>query len=445
MSNFIGACYGNEIICAAVVIAILLLFMLWQRLRLPPGGELEKAIRAEMREAREEASRNARDLREEVAGMQAKSSEAQQREATQILQNIQVLSDRLKLEMASEREQISRQMSEMRQTNEKKLEEIRQTVDEKLHSTLEKRLGASFKLVSERLEAVQRGLGEMQTLATGVGDLKRVFSNVKERGTWGEYQLGAILAEILTPDQYAQNVRTREGSGFVEFAVKLPGHRADHDHPVWLPIDAKFPKEAYERLGEASRAADRERVQAASDELRRAIAKMAKEINEKYINPPNSTDFAILFLPTEGLYAEVLRQPGLHDELQRECRVIVAGPTTLAAILNSLRVGFQTLAIERRASEVWQVLGAVKTEFGKFGAVLDKVKRQITTVSNTLDESSRRTRVMERRLRDVAQLPAGTADNILEFDNDEEDEEEVKAGEEQEGVIHNSGCAPGAR
>lgn len=617
---------------AAIVIATVLLFLLWQRLRHPMGGDIEKALRAELREAREESSRHARELREEVIGTQAKSNEtlvktvnmlgddqkqlldglsrstkdasvavrtdieklierttdglkhiqistenklevvrqttekkladgddAQQKRSEQVLHTIQTLSDALKSDMATQRDRIALQLSEIQRTNEdrfekvrttleekikamaddqntrlelvrqttetklqagedsqqrrsadvvktiqaltesiktdmasqrerlhsqlqdiqkanedrfdkvrltldeklrgmgddqrkhlaevvaalknvesgqqqeqaksrellnqkfeqiqasneKKLEEMRQTVDEKLHSTLEKRLGESFKLVSERLEAVQRGLGEMQTLATGVGDLKRVLGNVKERGTWGEYQLGAILAEILTPDQYAQNVRTKEGREAVEFAVKLPGRGVDHGQPVWLPIDAKFPKEAYERLVEASRAADAERVQSASDELRRAVAKMAKDISEKYINPPASTDFAILFLPTEGLYAEVLRQPGLHDELQQKCRVLVAGPTTLSAILNSLRIGFQTLAIEKRASEVWNVLGAVKTEFGKFGDVLDRVKKQITTVSNTLDESSRRTRAMERKLRSVEQLPAGDAKSIL--------------------------------
>ena len=300
-----------------------------------------------------------------------------------------------------------------RSSNEKKLEEMRKTVDEKLHSTLEKRLGESFKLVSERLEAVQRGLGEMQNLATGVGDLKRVLGNVKERGTWGEYQLGAILSEILTPDQYAQNVRTKEGRESVEFAVRLPGKGHDHDSPVWLPIDSKFPREAYERLVDAARIADVEGVEAASAELRRVVIKMAKDIQDKYINPPASTDFAILFLPTEGLYAEVLRQSGLHDEIQQKHRVLVAGPTTISAILNSLRVGFQTLAIEKRAGEVWTVLGAVKTEFGKFGDFLDRVKKQINAVSNTLDESTRRTRAMERKLREVEQLPGDQAGPIL--------------------------------
>ncbi len=331
-------------------------------------------------------------------------------------------------EQQKARESLDQQFRQIQESNEKKLEEMRRTVDEKLHDTLEKRLGESFKLVSERLEAVQRGLGEMQSLATGVGDLKRVLGNVKERGTWGEYQLGAILAEILTNDQYERNVRTKEGRETVEFAIKLPGRDRDHGRPVWLPIDSKFPKEAYERLVDASRLADADGVAAASAELRRAVTKMARDIQEKYIHPPESTDFAILFLPTEGLYAEVLRQAGLHDELQQKHRVLVAGPTTLSAILNSLRVGFQTLAIEKRASEVWTVLGAVKTEFGKFGDVLDRMKKQIHTVANTLDDSSRRTRVMERRLREVEQLPDDQARAILSLATSETD----ASGEEDE-------------
>ncbi len=258
----------------------------------------------------------------------------------------------------------------------------------------------------------------MQSLANGVGDLKRVLSNVKERGTWGEYQLGAILSEILTVDQYARNVRIKEGRESVEYAVKLPGRPQEQDQPVWLPIDSKFPREAYERLVEASRAADAEGVESATAELRRTIIRMARDIQEKYIHPPASTDFAILFLPTEGLYAEVLRQAGLHDELQQRHRVLVAGPTTLSAILNSLRIGFQTLAIEKQASEVWTVLAAVKTEFGKFGGVLDKMKKQLYTVTNTLDESAQRTRVMERKLRHVTQIPMDQARTILALEPD---------------------------
>jgi len=328
-----------------------------------------------------------------------------------------------------------RKLAEIQASNEQRLDAMRQLVDEKLQSTLEQRLGESFRLVGERLEAVQRGLGEMQALANGVGDLKRILVNVRERGTWGEYQLGAILEDILTPGQYEANVRITEGREQVEYAVKLPGR--GRDAPVWLPIDAKFPKESYERLVEAATAADAASVQSASAELRTVVARMAQDIQRKYICPPASTDFAILFLPTEGLFAEVLRLPGLHDTLQRKDRVLVAGPTPLAAILNSLRVGFQTLAIEQRAGEVWQVLGAVKTEFGTFSNYLDLIKRQIQTVSNTLDLSSRRTRAMQRKLRSVEELPRAEAGALLGLpvdeplgggaeDDVEEDSEEVQ-------------------
>jgi DNA recombination protein RmuC len=261
---------------------------------------------------------------------------------------------------------------------------MRVTVDERLHGTLERRLGESFALVSERLEAVQRGLGEMQALASGVGDLKRVLTNVRTRGVWGEYQLGAILEQILTPDQYCANYRPRPECGeTVEFAVRLPGREPEGD-PVHLPIDAKFPQEDYQRLLDAAERADSEALSSATAALVRAVRSSAREIGEKYLVPPATTDFAIMFLPTEGLYAEVLRQPGLVQELQAECRVVVAGPTTLAAILSSLRMGFRTIAIERRSSEVWRVLGAVKSEFGKFGEVLERVRRQLATASNTI-------------------------------------------------------------
>ncbi len=314
------------------------------------------------------------------------------------------------------RSSLEQRFRQIQESNEKKLDEMRRIVDEKLHDTLEKRLGHSFKRVGEQLEAVQRGLGEMKSLATGVDNLQRVLVNVKERGTWGEYQLGNILADILTPEQYAQNVAITDGRETVEFAVKLPGRESDHAQPVWLPIDAKFPRESYERLVDASVNADAGGVKTAAAELQRAVERMAKDIKEKYIHPPASTDFAILFLPTEGLFAEVLRQPGLQNRLQQHYRVLVAGPTTLSAILNSLRVGFQTLAIEKRTSEVWQILGAVKTEFGKFGNVLEKIKKQVNTVSNTLDESAQRTRVMERKLRAVEEIPADQTATVLGAD-----------------------------
>jgi DNA recombination protein RmuC len=291
---------------------------------------------------------------------------------------------------------------------------MRKTVDEKLQGTLEKRLGESFKIVSERLEAVQRGLGEMQNLATGVGDLKRVLTNVKSRGTWAEVQLGGILEQFLVPEQYAKNVKTKKDSGeMVEFAIRLPGRPDEPESAVWLPIDSKFPQEDYLRLQEAAEQADAEGVQKAGDALARTLRSEAQKIQEKYLDPPSTTDFGIMFLATEGLYAEALRQPGLASELQQKHRIVLAGPTTLAAILSSLRMGFQTLAIEKRASEVWEVLAAVKTEFERFGEVLDRLKRQLKTAGRTIEKAEVRTRAMERRLRDVERLPESDAEGIL--------------------------------
>jgi DNA recombination protein RmuC len=283
---------------------------------------------------------------------------------------------------------------------------------------LEKRLGESFRLVSEQLEAVARGLGEMQKLASGVGDLKRMLTNVKTRGTWGEFQLGDILAQLLTPEQYAQNVKTKAGSdAIVEFAIRLPG-RGENDTPVWLPIDAKFPQEDYLRLLDAAEQADREACERAASGLARAVEKAAAEITGKYLDPPRTTDFAILFLPTEGLYSEILRRPGLVEKLQADYRITVAGPTTLAALLNSLRMGFRTLAIEQRSSEVWQTLAAVKTEFSKFAVILEKVRRQLETAAGTIEQTGVRTRALERRLRAVEELPEAEAARLLKLDDE---------------------------
>jgi DNA recombination protein RmuC len=307
-------------------------------------------------------------------------------------------------------------VKELQESNEKKLNEMRKTVDEKLQDTLEKRLGESFKIVSDRLEAVHKGLGEMQNLATGVGDLKRVLTNVKARGTWAEFQIGAILEQILTIEQYEKNVCVKAGSAErVEYAVKLPGPKDDPGNCVWLPIDSKFPQEDYIRLQDAAEKADPEAVQSALNALARAIRVSAKDIHDKYLNPPDTTDFGIMFLATEGLYAEVLRQPALADELQQRYRIVLAGPTTLVAILSSLRMGFQTLAIEKRTSEVWKVLGAIKTEFSKFGEVLEKVKRQLSTASRTIELTGVRSRAMERKLRSVEQLPEAEASTMLEL------------------------------
>ena len=308
------------------------------------------------------------------------------------------------------RETLERQLQALRQGNEQKLEQMRATVDEKLQGTLEKRLGESFKLVSERLEAVQRGLGEMQNLAADVGGLKRVLTNVKVRGTFGEVQLGALLEQILTPEQFARNVCIKPGSReIVEFAVRLPGS----DKPVWLPIDSKFPQEDYLRLQAAEQSGERDAEAAALEALGRAILKAAKDIHDKYIHPPHSTDFAILFVPTESLYAEVLRNAGLVEKLQQECRVVISGPSTLAALLNSLRMGFRTLAIEKRSSEVRLLLAAVKTEFQSFSSVIDSVKRNLDTARRTIDQTDVRTRQMERKLRDVETLPGEQARELL--------------------------------
>ncbi len=305
---------------------------------------------------------------------------------------------------------IEQKLELIRSDNSMKLEEMRKTVDEKLHETLEKRLGDSFKLVSERLEEVHKGLGEMQSLATGVGDLKKVLTNIKTRGTWGEVQLGAILESILTPEQYSKNVATKKGSqNRVEFAVRLPG---TGDEPVWLPIDAKFPKEDYEKLVDAQDAAQVEVIEQAKKNILLRIKAEARDISTKYLDPPNTTDFGILFLPVEGLYAEVLRMPGILDTLQREYRIVVSGPTTLSAFLNSLQMGFRTLAIEKRSSEVWSVLGAVKAEFYKFGEILDKTKKKLQEATNTIDKASQKSRTIHRKLRGVSELPESVSEPI---------------------------------
>ena len=321
------------------------------------------------------------------------------------------------------------QLKTLREDNAAQLEKMRATVDEKLQTTLETRLGQSFQLVSERLEQVQRGLGEMQSLATGVGDLKRVLGNVKTRGILGEVQLGALLEQLLIADQYEANVATVPGSAErVEFAIRLPG--VDREHPVWLPVDAKFPREDYERLLDAQERADADAANLAAIALERRVREEAKTIRAKYVAPPQTTDFAILFLPTEGLYAEVLRRPGLFEALQHEHRVTVAGPTTLSALLNSLQMGFRTLAIQQRSSEVWQLLGAVKSEFGKFANILEKAERQLSTVSKSIGDAGKKTRTIERRLRGVESLSGDDATRLLgdaavDADGDAEPDDEA--------------------
>lgn len=303
------------------------------------------------------------------------------------------------------RSALNERLAAIQADNTAKLEEMRRTVDEKLHATLEQRLGESFKLVSERLEQVHKGLGEMQSLAGSVGDLKRVMTNVKSRGTWGELQLGAIIDNVLTPEQYARNVKTVPGSDeLVEFAIRLPGRQ--DEHPVWLPIDAKYPVEQFQRLQDAQDCADKAAIVAAGNAFETSIRLEARKISAKYVAPPHTTDFAVLYLPSEGLFAEVIRRPGLMESLQTECRVMVSGPSNLAAMLSSLQMGFKTLAIEKRSSEVWSLLGQVKTEFGKFGEVVEATKKSLDAAARRFDDVGVRTRALQRKLRDVQALPA---------------------------------------
>jgi DNA recombination protein RmuC len=421
------------LILAALNTGAILFFLFRPPAQISQG--VRKAVEEDLRKGREESAGAARNLREEVSSGLAtlseslsnnltNSSTSQQEQLSAFSTQLKALSESNSRSLDSIRTTLDTRVKELQEENEKKLEEMRKTVDEKLQGTLEKRLGESFKLVSDRLEAVQRGLGEMQNLATGVGDLKRVLTNVKSRGTWAEVQLGAILEQFLAPGQFQKNVQTKKGSSdVVEFAVRLPGRTDEPENSVWLPIDSKFPQEDYLRLQEASDAGDADGVQKAADALARTLKMEAQKIHDKYLDPPGTTDFGIMFLATEGLYAEALRQPELVPLLQERFRIVVAGPTTLAAILSSLRMGFQTLAIEKRASEVWDVLGAVKTEFGKFGDVLGKVKKQLGTASRTIDEAETRTRAMERKLRSVQELPEDDTEALLQLPGLPQEEE----------------------
>jgi len=416
-------------VAAVVVLQVVLL------LRRPPRPDLsaeharlEGALREEQRASRQE-------LQEALSGLGARTearleqlrkaltddSREARREAGELQSR---LADTLTLRLKDIGERNEQRLGEMRQTLEKslkalqednaaRLEQMRATVDEKLQGTLEARLGESFRLVSERLEHVQRGLGEMQQLATGVGDLKRVLGNVKTRGIFGEVQLANLLEQVFAPDQYAANVATIPGRNErVEFAVRFPG--SNGDAPVWLPIDAKFPMEDYERLLAAQERGDADEARLAGDALEAAVRRQARMICDKYIAAPHTTEFGIMFLPTEGLYAEVLRRPGLVDGLQRECRIAVAGPTTLLALMTSFQMGFRTLAIEKRSSEVWRTLGAVKTEFGKFADVLDSVQKKLAEASNKIEQTGVRTRAIQRRLRDVESIPGEDATKLLD-------------------------------
>jgi len=359
-------------------------------------AQVDRNVRDELARSREEVAANTRHLREEMSASLRGASEGIQKQ----LKDVQ---DTLHL-----------QLQALRGENERKLEQMRATVDEKLQGTLEKRLGEAFQHVSERLEAVHKGLGEMQTLAVGVGDLKKVLTNVKTRGTFGETRLEALLEQTLAAGQWAREVQVKRGSAErVDFGIRLPGAEGDGGEPVWLPLDAKFPQEDYVRLLDAQERANTPELEAAASALEQRVLQQARSIRDKYVSPPATTDFAVMFLPTEGLYAEVLRRPGLAERLQRECRVTVAGPTTVLALLNSLQMGFRTLAIQKRSAEVWRVLGAVKTEFGRFGELLDKVDKKLQEASNTIGVATSKTRNIESRLRKVEELPEAEASALL--------------------------------
>ncbi len=405
---------------AAIANLALLLVLLLRRERAAAGIdarlatlELEsartaQAVRGDLARAREEnavAAREARgELSNSLAQLTARNEDRLEMLRRALEENLGRLQEQQRLSGKETRDTLEQRFDRIQKDNAEKLEQMRQTVDEKLHATLELRLSASFKQVSDRLELVHKGLGEMHALASDVGDLKKVLTNVKTRGILGEVQLAALLEQILTAEQYDTNVATRPGSKErVEFAIRLPGQ--DPEHPVWLPLDAKFPTEDYQRLQDAQDAADPLRMEAAAKALEARVRLEAKSITEKYIESPHTTDFALLYLPMEGLYAEVLRRPGLFESLQRDHHVVVCGPTTLAALLSSLQMGFRTLAIERRSSEVWRILGAVKSEFGRFGDVLANTKRQLQSVANSIDQAETRTRQIERRLKDVELLP----------------------------------------
>ncbi|GJL81435.1 MAG: hypothetical protein DHS20C01_10690 [marine bacterium B5-7] len=412
------------VLATVALIIGLLLLIVWRL-----GTVLRRAEtlqREEYRRWREEAGRDAVDLRDDIASVQQSASQllvtsvaelgrGQRDGLIGLEQRIAHQVERSEFHQDTLRQEIERRLSGFQGTVDKRLDDMRRVVDDTLQTTLERRLGESFRQVSDQLEAVQKGLGEMQTLATGVGDLKRALGNVKIRGTWGEVQLGALLEEILTLGQFERNVRIGPSSdSVVEYAVRLP---AADGEGLWMPIDSKFPQEDYLRLQQAADAGDPAEVASASAALARSLKQSAREIADKYLDPPRTTDFALMFLPTEGLYAESLRHSGLVETLQRECRVVVAGPTSLAAILNSLRMGFRTLAIEKRSSEVWRVLAAVKSEFERFGEHLVRVRRQLDSAAKSIDQTGTRTRAMARKLDQVETLPEDDARALFEFDD----------------------------
>ncbi|MDQ7817151.1 MAG: DNA recombination protein RmuC [Melioribacteraceae bacterium] len=407
--------YIYIITLALVLITLVLLWLTYKKISSGSQSNLkeeldrvDKSFRDELTRNRDELSKVSKSQREELSSAIKLFGDQLYDQLTKLIQT-----NEQKFEKLQDRIEI--QLKEIQENNSKKLEEMRQTVDEKLHDTLEKRLGESFKLVSDRLEQVYKGLGDMQDLARGVGDLKNVLSNVKTRGGWGEIQLENLIDQILTREQYEKNIITKKGSSDrVEIGIKLPGRDVLKNEIVWLPIDAKFPVEDYQRLLEAQDMANIAAINDASKAIETRIKGEAKKIADKYLDPPHTTDFAVMFLPIEGLYAEVLRRPGLAEFLQREYRVVVSGPTTLAALLNSLQMGFRTLAIEKRSSEVWKILSGVKKEFENFGKVLDKTQKKLQEASNTIDEAAKSSRKIERQLKDVQGLPSSDESKLIE-------------------------------
>lgn len=430
------------ILVAIIIVAILQILLLLKKSGkfntddiLSPMSQsferIERFTSNELGKSREESSQQSRFNREELGGTVKAElltyaqtmreslkqiSDEQTKHLNAFVEQINSLNRSQTQQAELLRNKIEEKLINLQKDNSEQLEKMRQTVDEKLQGTLEKRLSESFKLISERLESVHKGLGEMQVLASGVGDLKKVLTNVKTRGTWGEVQLGAMLEQVLTIDQYEANVSTKGNAERVEYAVKIPSKNSDQEI-VWLPIDAKFPMESYSRLIEAQDNADAVGVESALKELELRIKQSANDISRKYISPPSTTDFAILYLPTEGLFAEVTKRSNLVDMVQRDYRVVFAGPTTLWSILNSLQMGFRTLAIEKRSSEVWNTLAAVKTEWFKYGEALDKVKKKLEEASNSIDQAQVRTRAVGRKLKEVQELPSCQADNILDLED----------------------------
>jgi len=359
--------------------------------------------------------RTDRSMRDEIAKFRAESQIQARQEREELAGSLKSFGDSVEQKMEAVRLVIDEKLKQIQEDNTRQLERMRETVDEKLQSTLEKRLGESFKQVSERLEQVHQGLGDMRNLAAGVGDLKKVLTNIKTRGTWGEVQLGALLEEILAPEQYAKNVRIHENSNdVVEFAIKLPGQGEQEGDHVLIPVDAKFPVEDYSRLIEAQENADAVAAEEAARLLETIIKKEAKDIFNKYISPPVTTDFGIMFLPSEGLYAEIIRRTALVQLLRREYHVEISGPSTFAAILNSLQMGFRSLAIQKRSGEVWKVLGEVKTEFGKYGDLLDAVHKKLVNATDSMDDVRKRSRAIQRKLRTVQELPGSSAEILLD-------------------------------